>query len=79
MTAPQSPRATLLAIETSTEACSVALYVHGEVISRHELAPRRHTQLVLPWADELMARADDALYASKREGRDRVSVHAPTP
>ncbi len=29
--------------------------------------------------DELMARADDALYASKREGRDRVSVHAPTP
>ncbi len=57
MTAPQSPRATLLAIETSTEACSVALYVHGEVISRHELAPRRHTQLVLPWADELMARA----------------------
>ena len=27
--------------------------------------------------DELMAKADDALYASKREGRDRVSVHAP--
>lgn len=57
MTAPQAPRATLLAIETSTEACSVAVYVHGEVIARHELAPRRHTQLVLPWADELMAQA----------------------
>lgn len=57
MTAPQAPRATLLAIETSTEACSVAVYVDGEVISRHELAPRRHTQLVLPWADELMAQA----------------------
>ena len=28
--------------------------------------------------DELMARADDALYASKREGRDRISVHAHT-
>ena len=57
MTAPTAPRATLLAIETSTEACSVAVYVNGEVISRHELAPRRHTQLVLPWADELMAKA----------------------
>ena len=52
-----SPRLTLLAIETSTEACSVALYVDGEVIARHELAPRRHTQLVLPWADELLAQA----------------------
>lgn len=57
MTAPQSPRAKLLAIETSTEACSVAVYVDGEVIARHELAPRRHTQLVLPWADELLAQA----------------------
>jgi tRNA threonylcarbamoyladenosine biosynthesis protein TsaB len=57
MTVPQAPRAKLLAIETSTEACSVAVYVDGEVIARHELAPRRHTQLVLPWADELMAQA----------------------
>ena len=51
------PRLKLLAIETSTEACSVAVYVDGEVMARHELAPRRHTQLVLPWADELMAQA----------------------
>jgi len=57
MTAPQSPRAKLLAIETSTEACSVAVYVDGEVMARHELAPRRHTQLVLPWADGLLAQA----------------------
>jgi len=47
----------LLAIETSTEACSVAVYVDGAVLHRHELAPRRHTQLVLPWADELLAEA----------------------
>jgi len=47
----------LLAIETSTEACSVAVHVDGEVIERHELAPRRHTQLVLPWAEELLAQA----------------------
>jgi tRNA threonylcarbamoyladenosine biosynthesis protein TsaB len=47
----------LLAIETSTEACSVALWMDGEVRERHELAPRRHTDLVLPWADELLAAA----------------------
>ncbi|TNJ35414.1 tRNA (adenosine(37)-N6)-threonylcarbamoyltransferase complex dimerization subunit type 1 TsaB [Arenimonas terrae] len=47
----------LLAIETSTEVCSVALHVDGEVRERHELAPRRHTQLVLPWAEELLAEA----------------------
>ena len=47
----------LLAIETSTEACSVALYVDGEVRELHELAPRRHTQLVLPWSEQLLAEA----------------------
>lgn len=57
MKAPAKPRLKLLAIETSTEACSVAVYVDGEVIARHELAPRRHTELVLPWADELLAQA----------------------
>jgi tRNA threonylcarbamoyladenosine biosynthesis protein TsaB len=47
----------LLAIETSTEVCSVALHVDGEVRERHELAPRRHTQLVLPWSEQLLAEA----------------------
>lgn len=56
MTAPTGPLK-LLAIETSTEACSVAVYVDGAIVARHELAPRRHTQLVLPWADELLAEA----------------------
>ncbi|TCV95680.1 tRNA threonylcarbamoyladenosine biosynthesis protein TsaB [Luteibacter rhizovicinus] len=46
-----------LAIETSTEACSVAL-VHGdEVIERSEIAPRRHAELVLPMANALLAEA----------------------
>ncbi len=43
----------LLAIETATEACSVAL-IHGdELIARSEIAPRRHTELMLPTADAL--------------------------
>jgi tRNA threonylcarbamoyladenosine biosynthesis protein TsaB len=47
----------LLAIETATEACSVAL-VHGEtIVARAELAPRRHAERVLPMADELLAEA----------------------
>ena len=57
MTSTHAPRINLLAIETSTEACSVAVYAHGNIVSRHELAPRRHTQLVLPWAEELLAQA----------------------
>ncbi len=47
----------LLAIETSTEACSVALLIDGEVRELHEIAPRRHTELVLPWASQLLAEA----------------------
>ena len=47
----------LLAIETATEACSVAL-IHGDqLIARSEIAPRRHTDLVLPMADALLAEA----------------------
>ena len=49
-----------LAIDTSTEACSVALWLDGEIRERFEIAPRRHTELVLPWADELLADANIA-------------------
>ena len=47
----------LLAFETATEACSVALWIDGEVHERFELAPRRHAELALPWADALLAEA----------------------
>src|SRR5687768_6423775 len=47
----------LLAFETATEACSVALWLDGEVRERFELAPRRHAELSLPWAEELLAAA----------------------
>jgi tRNA threonylcarbamoyladenosine biosynthesis protein TsaB len=47
----------LLAFETSTEACSVALWRDGAVVERFEIAPRRHAELALPWAEALLAEA----------------------
>ncbi|HZH44733.1 MAG TPA: tRNA (adenosine(37)-N6)-threonylcarbamoyltransferase complex dimerization subunit type 1 TsaB [Lysobacter sp.] len=47
----------LLAFETATEACSVAVWIDGEVRERFEVAPRRHAELALPWAEALLAEA----------------------
>ena len=47
----------LLAFETATEACSVAVLVDGETHERFEIAPRRHAELALPWAGQLLAEA----------------------
>ncbi|MGY0558093.1 MULTISPECIES: tRNA (adenosine(37)-N6)-threonylcarbamoyltransferase complex dimerization subunit type 1 TsaB [unclassified Lysobacter] len=47
----------LLAFELSTEGCSVALWIDGEVHERFEVAPRRHAELALPWAEALLAQA----------------------
>ena len=44
----------LLAVETATEACSAALLIDGEVTERFEIAPRQHTQLILPMVDQLL-------------------------
>ena len=47
----------LLAVETSTEACSAALYIDGIVTERFELTPKEHTRLILPMIDSLLADA----------------------
>ncbi|MDH5518111.1 MAG: tRNA (adenosine(37)-N6)-threonylcarbamoyltransferase complex dimerization subunit type 1 TsaB [Gammaproteobacteria bacterium] len=44
----------ILAIDTATEACSAALYIDGEISAEYELAPREHTQLILPMLDRLL-------------------------
>jgi len=45
----------LLAIDTSTEACSAAVMIDGEIMERYRLAPREHTRLILPMIDELLS------------------------
>ena len=47
----------ILALEAATDACSVALWADGVVAARREIAPRRHAELLLPWAEALLAEA----------------------
>jgi tRNA threonylcarbamoyladenosine biosynthesis protein TsaB len=47
----------LLSVETSTEACSAALYVDGIISECFELTPKEHTRLILPMIDSLMSAA----------------------
>ena len=54
---------TLLALDTATEACSVALLHAGEVISRHAVIPRLHAQQLLPMIESLRAEAGITLGA----------------
>lgn len=47
----------ILALDTSTEYCSVALWIDGRVDSRDERAGQRHSELLLATIDELLKRA----------------------
>jgi tRNA threonylcarbamoyladenosine biosynthesis protein TsaB len=51
----------LLAIDTTEAACSAALLVDNEVIERFEIAPRRHSELILPMMDALLQEAGFSL------------------
>ncbi|MEQ8205544.1 MAG: tRNA (adenosine(37)-N6)-threonylcarbamoyltransferase complex dimerization subunit type 1 TsaB [Woeseia sp.] len=47
----------VLALDTSTVACTVALQTSDDISLRHEERPREHTQLLLPMIQELLAEA----------------------
>ena len=53
----------ILAFDTATDACSVALLVGEKIIVRHEIAPRLHSQLLLPMIQDLLTEANIALSA----------------
>lgn len=47
----------LLALDTSSEGCSVALLCNDRLTSRSEIAPRGHTRLLMPMIGELLDEA----------------------
>jgi tRNA threonylcarbamoyladenosine biosynthesis protein TsaB len=58
----------ILAIETATEACSVALYRDGEVSQCHEVIPRQHSQRLFAMLGELLPDGD-----LRRQGVDAIA------
>lgn len=48
----------LLAVDTSTEACSAALFIDGDISQQYQVAPREHSKLILKMIDELLSEAD---------------------
>ena len=51
----------ILAIDTATEACSVALQNGDKVYSRFEVCPQQHSQKLLPMVDEVLKEAGMSL------------------
>ncbi|RXJ74761.1 tRNA (adenosine(37)-N6)-threonylcarbamoyltransferase complex dimerization subunit type 1 TsaB [Veronia nyctiphanis] len=51
----------ILAVDTATENCSVALKVGNDIITRCEMAPREHTTKILPMVDDVLSEAGVAL------------------
>ena len=47
----------ILGLDTSTEACSAALLVDGEIHERYQVAPREHGALILPMIETLLDEA----------------------
>ena len=48
----------ILALDTSTEACSAAVYADKQVYAQFALTPREHTRLILPMVEKVLGDAD---------------------
>lgn len=47
----------ILALDTSTEACSAAVYADKQVYAQFALTPREHTRLILPMVEKVLGDA----------------------
>lgn len=61
----------ILALDTSTNACSAAFSDGRDVIEKFDIVPRQHTQLILPMLDEVLHEAE-----VKREQLDAIAFVA---
>jgi tRNA threonylcarbamoyladenosine biosynthesis protein TsaB len=52
---------TLLALDASTEACSVAILKNGKIQAQFELCPQSHSLLLLPMIDNLLKQTNTKL------------------
>lgn len=52
---------TILAVDASTNACSVALFSRGQVFVDSRMLPRAHTQFLLPMIDELLTKSSTSM------------------
>lgn len=52
----------ILALDTSTEACSVALLMDGLILEEYELTPRQHTQMIFPMVQRVLAEGGVSLH-----------------
>ncbi len=48
----------ILALDTSTPACSVALNIDGVILEDFRMAPRLHNDLILPMVDQILSQAE---------------------
>lgn len=48
----------ILAIDTSSEACSAALNINGEILTKFELAPQQHANYILCQIDQLVSESE---------------------
>ena len=51
----------ILAIETSTEACSAALMIDDNIVEKYDVVPRQHAKLILNMVDQLLAESENTL------------------
>ena len=51
-----------LALDTSTEACSVALALDGQILVLDEVCPQQHSKRILPMLQQLLSDAGVSLY-----------------
>ena len=56
----------ILALDTSTEYCSIAVWQDGEILSREVLAEQRHSELILPMLRQILG--ETALTLAQLDG-----------